>query len=161
MGKVICKHCGASINSYARECEYCGMAVQSQGSGSTQDFVNDVLGQVNSATKKFDEAMANDVSQDKVFGVLAYLGFLWLIPFFMRRDKQFVRFHLNQALILLICQAIIYVLTFVSKAISFNIGGYISILNFALGILSIVGIVHAIKGEEKELPLIGQFRIIS
>lgn len=162
MASVKCNHCGAQISAYATECEYCGMAVKRQGTGnSTQDFVNGFIGGVNNATKKVDQAMNDDASQNKVFGVLCYLGFFWLIPFFVKRDSNYVKFHLNQGLILIICDIGTSLVSTILTKVGLNFGGYISILNIVWFVFTIMGIVHAVKEEEIELPVIGQFKILS
>ena len=96
-----------------------------------------------------------DASSNKVMAVLAYLGILVLVPLLAAKESKFARFHTNQGLILLIC-----------SIVSFAIGkipsiAFISwILNIAILILAIIGIINAVKGETKELPLIGKFTII-
>ena len=47
------------------------------------------------------------------------------------------------------------VLTFVSPFF-----GIISLLNIVILVFAIIGIINAAKGEMKELPLVGKFRII-
>ena len=96
-----------------------------------------------------------DASSNKVMAVLAYLGILVLVPLLAAKESKFARFHTNQGLILLIC-----------SIVSFAIGkipsiAFISwILNIAILILAIIGIINAVKGETKELPLVGKFTII-
>jgi len=160
MANIKCKHCGAPIDSFARTCEYCGMRVGSTGN-STQDFVNGAFDAVNKATKKVDNVISNDVGQDKIYGVLAYLGLLWFIPFFLRKDSKFVKFHLNQGLILLICNLATSLVASVFKKIGLDFVGYVSLLNLVWFAFAILGVVHAAQGNgETELPIIGQFRIL-
>lgn len=160
MANVNCKYCGASIDLLSRECPYCGMKAESTGN-STQDFVSGALYTVNQATKKVDKAMSDDAGQDKIYGVLAYLGILWLVPFFLRRESRFVKFHLNQGLVLLICNIATYILSNVILKIGLEIGGYLSLLSLVWFAFAIIGIIHVVQGnEETELPVIGQFRIL-
>ncbi len=96
-----------------------------------------------------------DASSNKVMAVLAYLGILVLVPLLAAKESKFARFHTNQGLILLICSIVSF---FISKVPSI---AFISwILNIAILILAIIGIIGAVKGETKELPLIGKFTII-
>lgn len=160
MANIKCNHCGALISSFSRTCEYCGMSVGSTGN-STQDFVNGAFDTVNHATKKVDNMMKDDVSQDKIYGVLSYIGLLWLIPFFLRKDSRFVRFHLNQGLILIICNIATSLIATVCKKIGLDFMGYVSLLNLVWFVFAILGIIHAAQGnDEAELPIIGQFRIL-
>jgi uncharacterized membrane protein len=45
-------------------------------------------------------------------------------------------------------------------AISWRLYIIIQILYLGITVLAIIGIINAAKGEEKELPLIGQFKIL-
>ena len=100
-----------------------------------------------------------DVQANKVMAILAYFGLFVLIPLFAAKESPFARFHTNQGLILLIAGFVIWlvstVLTFVSPFF-----GIINLLNFVIIVFAIIGIINAAKGEMKELPLVGKFRII-
>ena len=97
-----------------------------------------------------------DVSANKVMAILAYLGILVLIPLFAAKESKFARFHVNQGLILFICSLVSY---FIGKIP--GLGFLMWILNVAIFIFAILGIINAAKGEAKELPVIGKYRIIS
>ena len=97
-----------------------------------------------------------DASANKWMSVLAYLGILVLIPLFARKDSKFARFHVNQGLILFICSLGTYLIGKIN-----GLGTVAWILNIAIFILAILGIINAVKGETKELPLVGKIRIIS
>lgn len=87
------------------------------------------------------ECDPEDVAQNKVMAILAYCGILILIPLFAGKDSKFTRFHVNQALVLLIasCLCCTTPITFV---------------------LMIMGIVNAAKGQAKRLPITGKFNIL-
>ena len=87
--------------------------------------------------------------------ILAYFGILVLIPLFAAKESKFARFHVNQGLILLICS----VVTFVIGKIP-GLGFLVWILDIAILVYAIIGIVNAAKGQAKELPYIGKFKII-
>ncbi len=103
--------------------------------------------------------MNND---EKVFGVLAYFGILFLVPL-LAGKTEFSKFHANQGLIL-----------FLGEIITNAVGGFITmipIFGWIIGllfwavdvfwlVLAIMGIVNACQGEMKELPLVGKFKII-
>lgn len=98
----------------------------------------------------------SDISANKVMAILAYIGILVLIPLFAAKESKFARFHTNQGLILFICNIVIYFISLIPglKAICW-------ILSVAALVFAIIGIIGAAKGETKELPLIGKYRIIS
>lgn len=106
-----------------------------------------------------------DVEKNKAMAILAYFGCLWFIPFFVARDSAYVRFHLNQGLLLFLAGLALW---FVGMIVSFvGIGMGILSLTYVYPIvymgvfaLAIMGIISAVKGEMKPLPLIGGITII-
>lgn len=85
----------------------------------------------------------------KVTGIIAYIGIVgWLIAY-LAGDKEGAKFHLNQALVLALGELIVGWIPVV--------GGIVSLILF---IFAIMGIVAAANDEEKELPLIGQIKIL-
>ena len=85
--------------------------------------------------------------------ILAYLGILIIIPFLTEAHKDpFVKFHLKQGLVLIIVWIILSAIHVVP--LGFLVGWILWLLAV---ILSIIGIVNAAQGQEKELPLIGGF----
>ena len=87
---------------------------------------------------------------------LAYIWILFLIPLFAAKDSKFARFHANQGLLLFILDIIVSVLSYIPLI------GWIIKLVGGLLILAfvIIGVVNVVNGKAKELPLIGQFKIL-
>lgn len=100
--------------------------------------------------------------------VLAYFGILVLIPILAAKESKFARFHANQGLILLITgvaysifvQVVIKIVSFISYALAGIVGIALGLAWLLLLVLAIIGIINAVKGEFKQLPLIGQFQIL-
>jgi len=92
----------------------------------------------------------------KVTGIIAYITLIgWLVAF-LAGDKEGAKFHLNQALVLFIVSLIGSVIGIIPL-----IGGIISfVISIFVVVCWIIGIVNAIKEQEKELPLIGSIRIL-
>ena len=111
-----------------------------------------------------------DIESNKVMAVLAYLGILVLVPLLAAKESRFARFHTNQGLILLLCNAawgIVYsILTTLFAAIlgaGFLFLALTAILNLTWLVFlafTIIGIVNAVQGKMKELPIIGKYRIL-
>ena len=111
----------------------------------------------------------DDVSQNKVMGVLSYLGILVFVPLIAgNKQSPYVKFHTNQGLVLFIASILVDLLDgrwlwgFHSMI---NFGGswfswIFDICSLVLFVFMIVGIVYACKGERKELPVIGQIKIL-
>lgn len=112
-------------------------------------------------------------------GVLAYLSWLVLIPLFAAPKSKFARFHANQGLVLAIIEAAYGIVQIILLAILGAIFPYrytllsygrsgiyvllvaiLSLVWILFGALSIIGIINAVNGKEKELPVIGKFKIL-
>ena len=103
---------------------------------------------------------ADDISGNKVMGVLAYLGILVLIPIIGAKESKFARFHANQGLVLLLAGIIAGVASWLLGYIPILgsiIGTVIDIVLFAYMIL---GIINVVNGKAKELPFIGKFKLL-
>ncbi len=96
--------------------------------------------------------------KDKVAAVFSYLGWVfWIAAFIIRnKDDQLSRRHLNQGLMLAIAETITGLMTRFHGLVGFA-GGV-----FSLGIvvLSIMGIVRALKESAEPLPIIGDTALI-
>lgn len=95
-------------------------------------------------TYEFDTA---DIEQNKVMALLSYI--IFFIPLLACPNSSFAKFHANQSLVLTIANIIVGLLGNIPV-----IGRFTGILNAAITILSILGLVYAAQGKAKELPLI-------
>lgn len=102
--------------------------------------------------------MAEAEKKPNGMAVFAYLWILIIIPFLTpEKNNPFVKFHLKQGLALIIFEVIGWV---VAVAIGwFPIIGWLIVWLWWLVslILIVIGIINALGGHEKELPLIGQY----
>lgn len=91
----------------------------------------------------------------KATGIVAYITWIgWLIAFFAG-DREGAKFHLNQALVILLGNIVVGILAWVPYVKI--VAGLASIFLF---ICWIIGLIAAIKEEEKEIPLIGGIKIL-
>lgn len=97
-----------------------------------------------------------DVEDNKVIAALAYIVFF--LPLIVAKDSEFGKFHANQGLLLLLLGFIVSIVGSIIPLIGWFIIGPVGGL-FVLA-LGIIGVVNALGGVEKELPLIGHFRIL-
>ena len=95
------------------------------------------------------------MENNKLMGILSYIGILVLIPIFAAKDDPFVRYHANQGLVNFIVALVAGVLTAIP--IVGIVAGLVGIVCF---VFSILGIINAVKGEMKPLPFIGGIKII-
>ncbi|MBQ0126675.1 MAG: zinc ribbon domain-containing protein [Bacteroidales bacterium] len=96
-----------------------------------------------------------DINRNKVFAVLSYIGILVLIPIFCAKESRYARFHANQGLVLflaeLVCGAVAKILLRPWAE------GLVSLVFFALAIM---GIVYSVQGKAKELPVLGNIKLL-
>lgn len=94
-----------------------------------------------------------DVQDNKVIAAIGYVGVLCLIPLLAKKESPYAQFHGKQGLVILVAWVILWVIGLVP------ILGWIvwAIGSIALFVLMVMGIVHALKGEMWELPVIGTY----
>lgn len=126
------------------------------------DF-NDKLNEMNNTKDYTAEYDKNDIVQNKVMAILAYLGWLVLIPLFAAKESKYARFHVNQGLILAIVETVIMIVLSILTLIPV-IRWIFYIVEAVAGIVFlvmwIIGIMNAANGRAKELPVIGSFRLL-
>jgi uncharacterized membrane protein len=121
-------------------------------------------------TAQFDP---KDIEQNKVMAVLSYFGILVLIPLLAAKESRFARFHAGQGLNLLIALVgwtIVHrVLMAIFRAILLNsatwrlyslIGTILSLVYLAFTVLAVIGIINALNGKAKELPVTGKYKLL-
>ena len=96
----------------------------------------------------------------KTTGWVAYITFIGWIVAYCAGDKEGAKFHLNQALVVALGDICLLV---ASPILAFiPVIGWIAsyAARIFLLVMTIMGLVYAIQEEEKELPLIGQIKIL-
>ena len=113
-------------------------------------------------------AAPNQAQMKKGMAILAYFGILVLIPLLTAKQDPFARYHTNQGLVLFLVSVICSVLSNVLSSVLLEISstavlilsGVFGVLTLVFFIFSIIGIVHAAKGQTKPLPLIGGIKLL-
>lgn len=165
-----CTGCGAQLEETAKFCSVCGQKAQVQTQAQsetqappTQNSDGGFQGKIDNAVNAFKETAnttadyaPEDIASNKVMAVLAYLGILFIVPLVAAPNSPYAKFHANQGLLLFLLEiaaGVLAIIPFVGW-IATAIGTVASIVFF------ILGIVNAVKGQAKELPIIGKYRII-
>ena len=105
-------------------------------------------------------AGGSDVDQNKALAIVGYFGILFLVPMLAAPKSKFAQFHARQGMVLFIAEAALYVVVWILAAFTFGIGAVLTpIVGILALIWTILGIINAVNGEMKPLPLIGQFGI--
>lgn len=93
------------------------------------------------------------LNEQTVMAALSYLGLLILIPFFVKKEDPFVRYHLKQGVVLLVPELIVYV----ASGLMYFLWPIWNIIWLVFLGFTIVGIINALTKKEKALPFIGQY----
>ena len=104
----------------------------------------------------------------KGMAILSYFGILVLIPIFAAKNDPFARFHANQGLVLFVIMAVCNIIANVlngflieiSPILVLAVSAIFGIITLVLCIFALIGIIRAIKGQTKPLPLIGGIKIL-
>ena len=161
-GQQFCTSCGASLNVGAPNMGAPGSAPNSNS------FENDVKNLLKSddSTASFD---STDIEQNKMLALFSYLGILVLIPILAAPNSKFARFHANQGIVLCICEIGWSIVSTIISLILGAIGFWVLSLLFSFVafvvwvvflVFMIMGIVNAVGGKAKALPLLGNFTIL-
>ena len=175
---AFCGKCGTQIQDDVKFCPGCGAPGEAsapaapvtpppEAQPAQQSDLSAKMAALNDTadtTSEFDKA---DIEQNKGMAVLAYFGPLVLIPILAAKNSKFARYHSNQGLALLLA-AVVYsiaygILSTIIYAISWRLGFIVSILSLVsilFTVLAVIGIINAVNGRAKELPIIGKFKLL-
>ena len=169
---AFCKNCGQELKEGVQFCASCGTPVDPQ----PQQEAPQQQAQPQQQTQYAPPV--DDVAANKGIAWLSYMGPLFLVPMFARKFSKYCQFHVKQG-ITLCAAAIAYGITInillLIIGLIFPGGSFLGYhyhsgvynffnLVFNLGyifftVMSIIGIVNAATGKEKQLPLFGSIKI--
>ena len=179
-----CKYCGAYIAGRADKCPACGKRInykEPEGSYSYQKAEERKAQPENKAYTYKDEyekrysadadrrtsytraetkpaaGEDDDVRENKLISYLCYFGLLFLVPYFMRPNSEFVKFHANQGLLLLLASVIGNI---IAEFVPVLDGLAVLAVQIFVVIGFFKGLINVNKGIKAELPIIGSLRIL-
>ena len=145
---AFCKNCGAQIEENVRFCANCGSAVDGSESVAKPARNTDY-------TADFD---ALDIAETKYLSLFCYLGVICMVlALVIKPHSQFVRFHTNQGLLLMILSFASGII-FIIPILGWIVGAIGAVFTF---VCMVIGIVNCCTGKAKELPIIGRIRIFN
>ena len=106
--------------------------------------------------------MAHNKHKTDIVAYLTLIG--WLIAYF-RGDRSASRFHLNQALSILLADLgvniVFAIATYTNPApVALMVRGMCGRLGFGILILWVLGLIRAIRGDERPVPVLGEVQIL-
>ncbi len=140
---AFCVNCGTELKEEVKFCPSCGKTVTSgaetpAGASGAKD------------AQGFD---LKDVETNKAMAILGYI--IFFIPILAAKDSAFAKYHANQGFGCFIGFLISSVLWIIP------ILGWIAapILYVVFVVFSIMGIINAVNGQAKALPIVGKFKV--
>lgn len=110
---------------------------------------------------------AKDIEKNKMMAGLGYI--IFFLPMIVMNESKFARFHANQILLLLIPEIAVTVIgsilsTVFFASFLFGLSTIISIITFAcsiaIGVVALINMIAAFRGEARRVPFIGHITII-
>jgi len=113
------------------------------------------------------EVEAEDAEKNKIFGILAYLGILCLVPIVAASDSPFAKYHANQGLVLFLSEIAISILLFIISIGLSMLPAFLGFLGAIFGLiwlaplaLLIYGVMFGAAGKCVPLPVIGGIKLL-
>ena len=172
---MICYNCGNEVSTEGTNCPFCGAPLNiaapnqpnpefqqqaqnfQQGNGPQQGYQ-----QQPGYNQQGYQQQGNYSMDPKTAAIVCYITWIGLVIALCMADRNdpFFKFHLNNSLILVICGFAAGIVGAVLCLIP--IIGWLIFLAAEIFLLVclIMGIVSAVNGECKPLPLIGEFKIL-
>ncbi|MBQ7837427.1 MAG: hypothetical protein IJ395_02285 [Clostridia bacterium] len=151
---LTCKQCGTQVEDGVMNCTNCGASIEAPVQQNQPIDLSEKFNEFNNTADTTSEYDAQDIEKNKVMAVLAYI--LFFIPLLAAKDSKFARFHANQGLVLFLGGIIASVVAVIPV-----IGWIVApIAGLVITVLAIIGILNALNGRAKELPVIGKFKIL-
>lgn len=92
----------------------------------------------------------------KMTGIVAYITWIGLIIAYFAGDREGAKFHLNQALVIVLANivaSVVAIIPIIGTIVAFVASIFLIVCWF-------IGLIAAIKEEEKQIPLIGGIQIL-
>ena len=166
-----CNNCGNEVTTEGTNCPFCGFPLyagyqqpqgqgyqQAQGAQYNQNYQQPQGFQQNQGNQSGSFSM-----DPKTAAIVCYLTWIGLVIALLSADRSdpFFRFHLNNVFVLIISGCIFGVVSVILVFIP--ILGWLAIVagSIFLTVCLIMGLINAINGECKPLPLLGSFKIFN
>ncbi len=164
---MYCRNCGKEVNENDKFCSSCGNPTRDDGFESAKRAAKEQYNNLTDTqdyTASYDEA---DIEENRILSLFAYLGILILVPIFAAPESKYTKFHVSQGVNLIIAELVVSVLTAITSFFVWVpllpeiMGAVASIAGVILSVLLIIGIINAVTGKAKELPIVGKWKIVN
>jgi len=106
------------------------------------------------------------MDNNRLYSILAYIGPLFLVGLIAAPQEPKVKFHVNQGLVLFICEIVVGIILAIIGAVFglIHLGILTTILTLifwlAVVLMVVLGVVNAANDKQTPLPVIGEFTLI-
>lgn len=108
-------------------------------------------GERKSSKKDYAGEYNSDAQRNRGMASLCYLGPLFILPWLLRPNSQFVKYHVNQGLVLFLLWVIVGIFDFIPFMWVANLFAFVCVC---------MGLGNAWGGRRRPLPLIGEITLI-
>lgn len=141
---MFCPKCGTQIPENDHYCPTCGEPAAN---------ANPVPDE-REHTEMFESA---DIERTKLLSALCYVSFFFIIlSLLVEPNSRFLRYHINQSLVICVA-SFAAALVMIVPIIGWIAG---TVASVAILVFTVMGIVNALKGRAKDLPLIGKYTVV-
>ena len=173
---AFCKNCGAQINDGVRFCAKCGTPMTPPAASVPPAYKPAPAPKPRRKSDFTDEIDEQDRKDNKLLAMLLYVGSILPIfamfieqmfaPFFSllfiilakvaKPESKMIHFHANQALLVVLLNlaaSILGYMPFVGFWVALSVVGFSSVC-------IVMGMIYALRGIARDLPIIGGLRFI-
>jgi uncharacterized membrane protein len=172
---AFCGNCGTQVQESVKFCPSCGQTIGTANARQANQATQQTQANGQQAPRYTPpvvpgaptQADIRDANDNKTMSILAYI--LFFIPLLTGAHKTsaFAKYHTNQGTVLFLFAAaygIAYsIISSILLAISWRlwvIGSILGWVSVVFAVLCVVGIINAVNGRMKPLPVIGGITII-
>ena len=161
---AFCASCGNQVDDGVKFCPTCGTNMTGKPAKPASPKK---LAKEENQTGEL-QADPKEAELYKGLAIVSYLGFEFIIPLLTGdyKKSEFLKFHTNQGLVLFIASVALWIAMSILGALlaAIHLWALIPLISTVVwvGILAfiILGIINAVKGRMRPLPLIGKFTLI-
>lgn len=157
----VCTKCGAEISEKAYICPNCGEEFFNKETYNMSNYEFKSANTVVSVSQRYSG------ENSKIMLIFSYLSFFVVIPLLCNKNSNFSKFHINQGFALFISEVLYAIACYLMNALLMEISEWlypvVAVMiagSIIFVVFSIFGIASVLKGEKRELPLIGQFKFM-
>ncbi len=94
-----------------------------------------------------------EIQEGKFFAVISYISFLCIIALLLKKENKFALFHAKQGLVIFVAEVVVFIVSIIPV-----LGWFLGMVGFVVfTVFSVWGIVEALQGRLKKLPLVAGF----